>query len=228
MKHSTLLSALILLFPSLAAARETLPILGGQRAATPPATAAETDTSGASSALPAAKLRRRGLYLHSELGGGYRSFRLVESDSAFTGLGLAVSGLLGAALVPNLFLVGEVSLTNILNPTVSSAGRSVDTKGVTAKLFGFGPGLVYYVMPANVSLGASFLVTGATVEREDALLAKSQLGYGGTARIGKEWWVGRSSAGVSAQVSVAGMKDSGENPDTLLATSYSLGLAMTF
>jgi hypothetical protein len=228
MKHSTPISALILLFPSLAAAREAPPILGSQRSASPPAAAAETDTSSASSAMPAAKLSRRGLYLHSELGAGYRSFRLVDSDSAFTGIGLSVSGLFGAALVPNLFLVGEVSLTNIVNPTVSSAGRSVDTKDVTAKLFGFGPGLVYYVMPANISLGASFLVTGATIEREDAVLAKSQLGYGGVARIGKEWWVGRSSAGVSAQVSLAGMKDSGENPDTLMAASYSLGLAMTF
>jgi hypothetical protein len=153
MKHSTLIAALILI-SSLAAARETPPILQSQRTASTPAAAAETDASGTASAVPAAKLKRRGLYLHSEFGAGYRSFRLVERDSSFTGAGLAASGLLGGAIVPNLFLVGEVSITNILNPTVSSAGRSVETKDVTAKLFGFGPGLVYYVMPANVSLGA--------------------------------------------------------------------------
>ena len=162
------------------------------------------------------------------LGAGYRSFSLADSDMAITGAGAAVSGLIGGAIVPNLFLVGEVYLTNIINPTVSYEGRSVDTKDVTARLFGVGPGVVYYVMPANVSLGASFLITASSIEREGVVMAKTEAGYGGVVRVGKEWWVGRSSAGVSAQVSLAGMKDSGENPDTLVAASYSLGMAMTF
>jgi hypothetical protein len=227
MKHCHLIWALITSTSLTAAARET-PLLGASSRPSAPAQA--TVAAEPPAALdPAPHAARTGMYLHGELGAGYRWLTLNRDDLAVRGAGAGGAMMLGGSIAPNLFFFGELSLVNIVSPTIEASGQSVVAKDASALLVGIGPGVVYYFMPANVSLGASFLLSRASFAQDGVKVAETKMGYGGVARIGKEWWVGpRSSFGLNGQLSLASMKDKGEGPSAVFATSFTLGAAYTY
>lgn len=226
MKRTLLLVAFLSCISLPAFARET-PLLSensprGQPAA--PASEGLTDSPPEPSART-----RTGFYLRSELGLGYRSFSAASVDARATGAGAGASLLLGGTPVPNLVLLGEFAYSSIINPTIHLGGQSVETKDATAGLFGAGPGFIYYFMPANVSLGASFLLTRMTISQNGVKMGETELGYGGAARVGKEWWVGRRvGMGLNGQFTLASMKDKGEGAPTWLATAFTVSALFSY
>jgi hypothetical protein len=222
--NASLLAAVVGLAAAPAFARETPPLAGGSRPAqlqSPPR--AEQPPSDP----VRAEVARHGIYLHAELGAGYRA---ISDGQAFriSGAGFGTSLLLGGSLAPNLFLLGELSLNNIINPTVQVGGSSAQARDSSALLLALGPGVVYYVMPANVSLGASLLLSRASVARDGVKVGESEFGYGGGVRVSKEWWVGKHSGlGLGAAMTLASMKDK-DSSTRLVATAYTLGAAYTY
>lgn len=200
-----------------------------------PAAAAMLDTpsatpdSGARPSRPDPKLVRKTFYLHGDAGGGYRSFAFAQNDLSLQGEGLSLSGAIGGAVAQNLFLVAEAQFANIVNPTITSGSQTVRAHKLKAAVFGIGPGVVYYFMPSNVSLGASLLLTKASLLQDGVSIAETRAGYGGVLRVGKEWWVSKfETVGVSGQLLRAGMRDTGANADTLVTTAYSVAFAYTY
>lgn len=163
------------------------------------------------------------------MGGGYRSFAFDHTDLALKGAGISFSGSIGGAVMPNLFLVAEAQFADIINPTITSGQQTVSTHKLKATVLGIGPGVVYYFMPSNISLGGSLLLTKASLLQDDVRIAHTKAGYGAVLRVGKEWWVSKfETVGVSGQFLTAAMQDSGANADTLTTTSYSLAFAYTY
>jgi hypothetical protein len=214
-----------------AQAREAPPIRGASVTSTAnTATVSDSAPEAAANAEPSS-YQHQGLHLRVELGGGYRSM-----STEFEGLtmrvdggGVGVSVIAGGAVRPNLILLGELSYNGIVNPTVHLNDQSAKTQNSSAGVVGFGPGILYYLMPANVSLGASLLLTRASITRDGETLGKTELGFGGALRLGKEWQVGkRNGVGIGSQFALASMKDTGEGATTLLASSFTVAATLTY
>lgn len=218
------------LVTSPALARET-PIIGGRPRA-PASVEVHPEAPDAAISESASDQRQhRGLYLRTEFGAGYRSLS-AEADGLavdISGAGVGASLLLGGTPLPNLVLLGELSYSGIPEPSVRANEQSVEPDGASVTLLAFGPGLLYHVMPANFSLGASLLLTRFTLSRDGDAIAESELGFGGSIRLGKEWWVGQHTGfGLSAQCAVASMNDESDDAAQWLGTAYTLSATLTY
>jgi hypothetical protein len=211
-----------------AQAREAPPISHSSGA---PSAAPEADSAPAGFAnVGSAKYDHRGFHMRLELGGGYRSLSTdVEGKPMrVNGGGGGCALLVGGTPLPNLILVGELSFYDIIKPTMRWGDQSVDAKDASATVIGFGPGIVYYLMPANVSLGATLLVTQFSMKLNGQKVAESDVGFGGALRVAKEWKVAKhGEIGFGGQFSLASIKDKGENPPTWLASAFTLGASVT-
>lgn len=173
----------------------------------------------------------RGFYLRAELGGGYRSLS-SQSDGVslrMDGAGVGASLLAGGTPTPNLILVGELSINGITNPTLHSGDVSAEAKDMSVTVAGFGPGIIYYVMPANLSLGASLLFTRLSLSQAGERVGETELGFGATARVGKEWWLSqRSTFGLGAGFNLASIPDKTEGVSPWLATAFTLSATFSY
>lgn len=224
----SLLSALLSVCALPAQAREAPPIRHSSPAVgtAPPPDSAPTEAVN----LGSTQYAHRGFYLRAELGGGYRSLSAEAGGVKLRvdGGGAGASIIAGGTPLPNLILVGELLLNNIVNPTVHMGDQSAEAKDTSAKLLGIGPGIIYYLMPANVSFGATLLLTQFSV-KQGQTVSESEAGFGGALRVGKEWQVSRHAGiGLGGQVALASMKDKGEGAPTWLATAFTLGASFTF
>jgi hypothetical protein len=105
--------------------------------------------------------------------------------------------------------------------------------GIDVTLLGFGPGMAYYIQPANVYLSATLAFSKLSFGSYDYSYngysaADTDLGIGGSFMVGKEWWVGRHlGMGVAGQLQLASMHDS-RNETRLTATALSVLFSLTF
>jgi hypothetical protein len=127
--------------------------------------------------------RHTGLLLRATTGWGYGPLvgtkRKVEEGS----LALGVSFDAGAAVIENLIVRGRLR-ASALGFSDSDFGDDV--------LFTFGAigaGIDYYFMPANIYLGATLSLVGASCSNDDDTL-HSKAGFGVDLDLGKEWWLG--------------------------------------
>lgn len=225
-----LLSAILAVSALPAAARETAAPLR-----TSPAPQATQPPSDGAEASPPPKdpsdSSHRGFFVRSELGGGYRSMssELEGQKLRVDGAGLGASVLIGGTPAPNLILLGELSVSSIISPTLRVGNETADLEDASAALVGLGPGVIYYFMPANISVGGSLLLTRLTVSQDNEIIGRSDWGFGGVFRIAKEWQVGRSGAlGLSGQGCLASMKDQGEGAPTWFATAFTLAASFSY
>jgi hypothetical protein len=145
------------------------------------------------------------------------------------GVGFGVAA--GGAVASDVILFGELLGEIASNPTISAPGGSAELDGKLS-FVAFGPGITYYIMPANVHLGVSALLTRLSFDVDDVGTAHTDWGFGGAARIGKDFWLSNSvGLGVMGQVTVATMKDSeslnGETPNWN-STTATLAIEMTY
>jgi hypothetical protein len=95
------------------------------------------------------------------------------------------------------------------DPKTSTGGNSGTATGVTLNMIGFGPGLAYYFEPTNLYLSATLNFSQITLtdSKTNNQLAETEIGYGFSGMVGKEWWVSTDwGLGLAAQFQLASVK----------------------
>jgi hypothetical protein len=194
----------------------------------------EAEEEAASSQASGAGRRHRGFFLRSFLGAGYRtaSESSEYGDARISGGGAGVGIEMGGALAENLILHGDLFYEVASNPTLKTDEGSVDLDGGKLTFVALGPGVSYYVMPANIHFGASLLLCKMSFGTDDETFGSSDWGYGGALRFGKDFWLGKEfSLGALGQVAFAHMKD-GENAEgesrNLNSTTATVAFSMSY
>ncbi|HWV38625.1 MAG TPA: hypothetical protein VN033_09115 [Vulgatibacter sp.] len=112
-----------------------------------------------------------GFFFRFHLGAGHfdADWRDGPADSLSVGGRSAHLGFaLGGAIARNLILFGEVTSEAAANPTYRYMGFE-DELGTTVGLFGYGPGVAWYLMPLNLYLSGTALVMHASESDEEAV-----------------------------------------------------------
>jgi len=144
----------------------------------------------ASQALAGPRDHADGFFLRLSAGGGSASSEISGGGDKLKLSGTAgdVDIAIGAIVAPNLALHGTLLGWSISDPDAEFNGADVGTADGDLTAAGFGAGLTYYVMPANIyltgTIGSGSLEFDAgnlSGETDNGLI----LGFG----IGKEWWV---------------------------------------
>jgi hypothetical protein len=173
-----------------------------------------------------------GLFVRFTLGAGYLSASENDGQGTlnYSGIGLTGSGALGGTIAPNLVLFGEIVGTSVVNAEQTYEGRSEGLSGLDLVLYGFGPGIAYYIEPANVYLSGTLAFSKISFSDtySEYKISDTNLGLGGSFMVGKEWWIGRGlGLGVAGQLHVAGMTDPYYNT-RMTATAFSVVCSATF
>lgn len=119
----------------------------------------------------------------------------LRSELPGLGPGTLLSLSVGHAFSDRFVVFGEISGLQ--------AHHSADvSEFTTLQWYGFGPGLRYYVMPANVFISSSLLMsrTGVSISNgspNNAPNRSSNWGATGHLSVGKEWWVASDIASAS-------------------------------
>ncbi|HKU44564.1 MAG TPA: outer membrane beta-barrel protein [Polyangiales bacterium] len=144
-------------------------------------------------AAPGAQ-RHDGFMLRLTLGFGYSTTSATAKDDPDEAALFGVSGSfaidLGVALTENLLLHLRLADLYVLNPGVSVNGmKEQSTSELTFGAFFIGPGLSYYIMPANLYLTFTAGIAWMTVDTDRSEANSTDVGFGANAELGKEWWV---------------------------------------
>lgn len=160
----------------------------------PAAAAAESFSSWEIAAGPAGP--RAGFHTHDGfyLGAGLGPVWLrarnglpnVSGDRLWSGLGTSLGVSAGYALAQRFVVFGEFSESQARNASDDLALKSIEWSG-------FGPGLRYYLMPANVFFSGALLLSKLSVYPGFGSRGfdhwTSDWGGVGQVAVGKEWWV---------------------------------------
>ena len=153
-----------------------------------------------------------GFYMRITAGLGYLSTSgsVGGATETFDGFGGTLGAAFGGVIAPNLVLYGELLGTSVTNATWSYGGATQAYSGYDVMLFGFGPGIAYYIEPINLYLSGTLTFT--QVSFSDTATADpvhdSDLGVGLSFTVGKEWWVSRDwGIGIAGQFHAASMND---------------------
>jgi hypothetical protein len=167
-------------------------------------------------AAPYRPYSHEGLFLRVTGGLGY----LAASESSggttlsYSGFGFSFAGAIGGAVAPNLIIFGEVLGTTAFNADQTYGGVSQGLSGLDVTLLGVGPGVAYYIEPANVYLSSTlaFSTVSFTDTSSQYTVSDTNWGVGASFTVGKQWWIGgRWGFGFAGQVHLASMTDPQSN-----------------
>ena len=124
-----------------------------------------------------------------------------------SGFGTPFITALGGTIAPNLILYGSM-IYEEGNAEVTINGISAGSVNNGAGVVGFGPGIAYYLEPANVFFGGTLRLSGLGISSSRGNTGwSSRAGATLEGQVGKEWWVSDNwGLGVSAQALVGAMK----------------------
>jgi hypothetical protein len=176
--------------------------------------------------------RHFGFFIRPDLGLGYMS----SSEATNTSLGdMTISGLagvaglsIGGAIAENVILSAHIYDAVSSNPTVSVAsGQSANTSNASVTMFGVGPELTYYIMPANVYLSGTVALSRMTLTA-NGRDANTDYGFGTRLTLGKEWWVSSHwGLGLAGHISYASNNDPDSQGGSHTLTSLAYGVAFS-
>ncbi len=174
----------------------------------------------------------QGLFLRFTGGLGYlaASENYQGSTLTYSGFGFSYSGAIGGAVAPNLIIFGEVMGTTAFNADQSYGGVSQGLSGLDITLLGIGPGIAYFLEPANVYLSSTlaFSTVSFTDTYSQYAVSDTNWGVGITFTVGKQWWIGyRWGIGFAGQVHLASMGHP-DNNTRLEAIAASALASLTF
>ena len=165
------------------------------------------------SSAPSYYAAHDGLFVRLTAGVGYLS--ASESDGGtslgYSGLGVTAGGALGGTIAPNLVLFGEILGTSVIDAEQTYGGVSQGLSGFDMVMYGFGPGIAYYLEPANVYFSGTLAFSKISFSNTYSQYAAgdTNLGLGLSLMVGKEWWIAhRVGMGFAGQVHMASMTDS--------------------
>jgi hypothetical protein len=145
-----------------------------------------------------------GLYLNASLGLGWLWVKSGDNTYAasvpeLSGRGQPSSLAVGFAFAHSLVLFGEIYEMQVRHPSGDPDLSDLEWQG-------FGPGLKYYLMPANVFVASSVLVSQLTIHNSESgdsrygINRHSQWGIMGRFSLGKEFWAsGNWGLGVAGE-----------------------------
>lgn len=166
-----------------------------------------------------------GFFLRMNPGIGFLSakYSYGGSETTISGGGLALSFALGGAITPNLVIYGEFLSTSALDPTTKD-GTGSSTWNGSVGLFGFGPGIAYYLEPANLYFSGTLAFSQVTRSTDHSTSDSSDttdltdMGVGLGLTVGKEWWVSQNwGLGFAGLFHLASMKM--KNVDTRMSAA---------
>jgi hypothetical protein len=156
-----------------------------------------------------------GLYLR--LAAGYGYLKASESyggeTDPYSEAGPTLNAAIGYAMVGNLILYGEFGMTRVTNASGTRNGMVINSLGPPSyrqdlTLFGFGPGISYY-LPLNLYVSGTLTLAKLWFVDDYANFPPpdTDWGIGGSLAVGKEWWISRNwGIGIAARVDYASMK----------------------
>lgn len=173
-----------------------------------------------------------GFYMRLYAGLGYftASETYTGATDTYSGVGATYGAAFGGTIAPNLILYGEFLGTTVTNATLSYGGGQADYSGMDLTLFGFGPGVAYYIEPINLYLSGTLTFTEISFSDTNttAPLDNTDLGIGLSFMVGKEWWVTPDwGIGIAGQLHIAAMHDPTVEA-RLRATVFSLLFSATY
>ena len=173
-----------------------------------------------------------GFYMRLFVGPGYLSTSetYLGETGTYSGVGVTYGAAFGGTIAPNLILYGEFLGTTITNASVSYGGTRPDYSGMDLTLFGFGPGVAYYIEPVNLYLSGTLTFTEISFSDTNtaAPVDSTNLGIGLSFMVGKEWWVARDwGIGIAGQIHIATMHDPGYNA-RMRASAFSILFSATY
>jgi hypothetical protein len=153
-----------------------------------------------------------GFYMRVYAGLGYftASETFGGATDTYSGLGATYGAAFGGTIARNLILYGEVLGTTVTDATASYGGGAPDFSGLDLTLFGFGPGVAYYIEPVNLYLSGTLTFTEISFSDTNTAqpLDNTNLGIGFSFMVGKEWWVTPDwGIGIAGQFHIAAMHD---------------------
>lgn len=172
-----------------------------------------------------------GFYLRLHCGGGYltASEPYQGSNLTMSGGAFAFSAAFGGAITPHLIIYGEFVGMVVSDPNVTLNSQSATASGTTMSMIGFGPGVAYYVEPMNMYFSGTLTLSKLSFDDSKGnVTAESDMGFGLSAVLGKEWWVSADwGLGAAFQFQVASMKDKGVDA-RLTGLGFALLLSATY
>jgi hypothetical protein len=149
-----------------------------------------------------------GFFLRLHCGGGYltTSESLQGNSLTLAGPAFAFSAAFGGAVTPNLIVFGELLGMGVSDPKATLNGA-------------------YYVEPMNLYFSGTLTFSQLSFDdKNSSTKAESEIGFGFSAALGKEWWVSTDwGLGAAALFQFASMKDKGID-----ARITALGFALLF
>lgn len=154
--------------------------------------------------------RHDGFFLGLQLPLGFQ--RSAMDATTISGFSSGLNLLAGGAVHRDVIVYGELSAAMVSKPKLENDVDSSELENIQVADRGVGAGALYYIMPWNVYVGGSVLLSTfdmALVDSDGKELAhtESDLGIGAAARVGKEFWVSDNWAfGIGLQARLATMK----------------------
>jgi hypothetical protein len=178
-----------------------------------------------------------GFFLRLTAGLGYvtASETFGGATDTYSGVGATFGAAFGGAIAPNLILFGEFLGTSVADPAhdVSGPGGGSVSMSGDMTLFGFGPGIAYYIEPINLYLSGTLAFSQVSFTDSsygNYATSDTNWGVGASFVVGKEWWVARAwGIGLAGQVHLASMSDNVQGYDTrMTAAAISLLFSATY
>lgn len=174
-----------------------------------------------------------GFFMRLTAGFGYVSASETYGGATdtYSGMGATFGAAFGGSIAPNLILFGEFLGTSVPDPNFELSGPTGYTANFSGDmtLFGFGPGVAYYIEPINLYLSGTLAFSEISISNYDNNGSlDTNLGFGMSLAVGKEWWVARDwGIGLAGQLHLASMRDSGADT-RMTAAAFSLLFSATF
>lgn len=184
-------------------------------------------------AAPPGFHRHDGFYFRGILGFGGGASKASDIDVNISGTAMDFALAFGGAVAENFVIYGELGGVALLNPDIKSGGSTISTEDLSVTTSGIGAGFAYYIMPANLYLSASLMLSTLSIDSDGEELGETDTGLGTNFRVGKEWWTGDEwGLGVYGGVHFARMKDKDEGfaaePPTWTTSAFTLGFTATY
>ena len=137
-----------------------------------------------------------GFFMRLSFGGGSGKAHIEEAgnEAELKGGAGDINLALGGMVSPNLALHGTIWGWGVQDPdaslTLAGFGSGSGSLNGFLSMSAIGPGVTYYMMPANIYFSGSVGV--GSLSGSDQIGGSSDTGFALDTTIGKEWWVGEN------------------------------------
>jgi hypothetical protein len=186
--------------------------------------------SAATASASGVRHRHDRFYLRMFLGGGYTDWEAdsrpkVTLDGTSGAFGIA----LGGAVAENFIIYGEAFGSAVTGPELKYGDvEGTFSEDISTSVTGFGPGIAYYFVPANLYLSGTLALSQMTLSEKGDEIAETEMGFGLNLMAGKEWWVSDNwGLGLAVQVYGGQMDDKGGSP-TWSVRAFNVAFSATY